>query len=148
MRTDLATPGGRDQHEPDMSRYGDSLMQFGLFSQCAAPTCQAPVAQSGDVCDGCRVVFGDMLRKRPATDIDVPDAQAEESSISLHPRMAGPGIEGKASAELDTKANQICWLCQDRRICAQVDGRWECRVCRDVDGADEAPGQRTDHSGR
>lgn len=36
-----------------------------LLTECVLPGCKTPVALVGDVCDGCREAFGDMLVAPP-----------------------------------------------------------------------------------
>ena len=32
------------------------------------------------------------------------------------------------------KPGQTCWLCEERRKCALINGQWECRTCRTSTG--------------
>jgi hypothetical protein len=45
-----------------------------LLAECVLPGCKTPVVLVGDVCDGCRTAFGDML----VIDPDAPRMTAEE----------------------------------------------------------------------
>lgn len=80
----------------------------------------------GDVCSGCRAVFGHVLRERSATPVD---ASRAELFSALKQRATLPHLA-------ETKANQVCWkLCEARRTCTQINDRWECKHCRAIDGA-------------
>lgn len=30
------------------------------------------------------------------------------------------------------KPNQLCWICEERRTCTHVGGRWECDTCQEI----------------
>ncbi|MDS1116365.1 hypothetical protein RD149_21715 [Gordonia westfalica] len=49
----------------------------------------------------------DPLRRRAARDL-----AAEQGEIS--------------------KQNQLCWLCEERRRCTRINGRWECSTCQQI----------------
>ncbi|TKV35314.1 hypothetical protein CFA71_24555 [Mycobacteroides abscessus subsp. bolletii] len=68
-------------------------------------------------------------------------AQAE-SDIALG-KLAGKYIDGAgqamspwvaqvASSQVVRKAMQVCWMCEERRSCTHIGGRWECDQCRDI----------------
>lgn len=93
-----------------------------LTPECVLPGCHEPAILAGDACQGCRDAFGPMLVERP----DLPGLTAE----SIEAR------DGKVRAayaqqrdETKRKQNQVCWLCEERRTCALIDGRWECDGC-------------------
>ena len=51
----------------------------------------------------------------------------------------GAAIGGAVGAVVDIvesvdvrKANQLCWLCEERRTCTHIAGRWDCDKCREV----------------
>jgi hypothetical protein len=108
--------------------------QSTLFDDCALPGCAVPVAVPGDVCQSCRVAFGDMLTVRT----DVPDLNPERVRADLTARDASIREQYRAQAATvaaaqqvsPSKRNQICWLCDERRTCTSTDGRWECADCQ------------------
>lgn len=102
-----------------------------LWSTCILPGCTTPTATDGQPCDGCRTALGPMLRHQddgaPITadqcakrDAETVDAYSTQAQIAAgHTPPVG-------------RRNQRCWLCDQRRTCTTVDGRWECRNCATV----------------
>lgn len=49
-------------------------------------------------------------------------------------------LEGQLTAQLTEatantavqKANQRCWMCENRRLCTLIQGRWECADCQGI----------------
>ncbi|KAF0966401.1 hypothetical protein MLGJGCBP_00420 [Rhodococcus sp. T7] len=101
------------------------LTQLDLFAPCAIPTCETPVTESGDVCTGCQNAFGHMLQPRPPAPGDVSPQLEDAHTVGV---PAG-AIPTASTNDPDRKANQRCWLCEERRTCQKVSGRWECRAC-------------------
>lgn len=102
-----------------------------LLSECVLPGCHEAVVLVGEPCPSCREAFGSMLverRDRPglgAEDIDARDAGVRAAYAS----QASQAVRGRMR-------NQVCWLCEERRTCTQIAGRWECDEC----GADHQIG--------
>ncbi|WP_256277792.1 hypothetical protein [Mycolicibacterium grossiae] len=44
-------------------------------------------------------------------------------------RAAAVGAQPKREAEPERKANQRCWICEQRRTCTRQEHGWECDVC-------------------
>ncbi|MFZ2178213.1 MAG: hypothetical protein WAW17_30150, partial [Rhodococcus sp. (in: high G+C Gram-positive bacteria)] len=102
------------------------LPQLDLFTPCAVHACDVPVVEPGDVCTGCQDAFGHMLQPRPTAPCVSP--QFEPAHSAGIPERNRPSPTAGAS-EPTRRANQTCWLCEQRRTCKTVRGRWECRVC-------------------
>nr|WP_255495038.1 hypothetical protein [Cryobacterium sp.]QJS06102.1 hypothetical protein [Cryobacterium sp.] len=68
---------------------------------------------------------------------DGPDREPGQVRADLAERDSGTREQYRAhaataaAAQQDStrKRNQSCWLCDERRTCALVDGRWECADC-------------------
>ena len=82
-----------------------------MFTGCVLAGCSNIVAEDGEICSQCRRIFGDMIR---------PVSERERAE---QPRPAATG------AQVLTRRNQRCWLCEQRRTCTRVGGQWECRGC-------------------
>ena len=101
---------------------------FDLFVDCVIPGCRNPVDDKGDVCRPCRVAFG------PYVTISADRAPLTEAEIAER----DGGVRGAcrrqtdhaATDHLQPKANQVCWLCGQRRTCTHRLHGWECRRCQ------------------
>jgi hypothetical protein len=103
------------------------LAQLDLFTPCAIPTCETPVIESGEVCTGCLDAFGHMLQARSAAPCVSPQLDpAHSAGISEQNRTSRTS---SASTDELKRAQRWCWLCEERRTCTKVRGRWECRGC-------------------
>lgn len=51
---------------------------------------------------------------------------ARVAAVSSHPMVQ----EGKAGPE--RKANQRCWMCEQRRTCTRQPAGWECDLCLQI----------------
>lgn len=112
-------------------------VQPSLFATCALPGCNSPVVSWGEVCGGCQVDFNDYLRParrdQPVLtehdleqrDLDVAAAHARQhgAPVSTEPRRVDH------SGEHERRANQRCWLCEQRRTCTRMPHGWECDHC-------------------
>lgn len=105
--------------------------------------------EQGPVCGVCRAELGDYLQPlqaAPAAAVDAGTVQAgaepqppAESTLATgsaatlarlrHLLPASPPPPPPDTAE---RRNQRCWMCEERRTCIQVGGRWECRTCRTI----------------
>lgn len=98
-----------------MTRTIDTL---NMFDDCVIPGCVNPVIATGDVCQPCRTAFGRYLTFRP-------DTQPPTTTPTPAP---APGDRPRG----ESKANQRCWLCEQRRTCTQQPRGWECTTCHAV----------------
>lgn len=129
--------------------------QLELFARCALPGCAQAVAQPGEVCAGCIQACGPYLvccEPRPGV---TPEQIADELADRDRGTMAAYAAQAdaaqwlakrhienhiKASPEVVKaieavevrKPNQLCWLCEERRACTHVAGRWECGKCQGI----------------
>lgn len=116
-----------------------SSVQPSLFATCALPSCNHPAASWGDVCGRCQVVFSGYLQPaRPGQpgptepdlaqrDTDVAAAYAQQHDLAA---TAPPPPPRRPDGEHKRRANQRCWLCEERRTCTRMPHGWECDHCR------------------
>ena len=89
----------------------ETMVDPQLFTGCVLAGCSNIVAEDGEICSQCRHIFGDMIRL------------VSERERAEQPRPAATG------AQVLTRRNQRCWLCEQRRTSTRVGGQWECRDC-------------------
>ncbi|WP_299577536.1 hypothetical protein [uncultured Williamsia sp.] len=110
-----------------------------LFARCPLPGCSRFTDVQGQPCDDCRKAFGEMIAHTPggapltAADQAARDAETL-AAYSGHTAIIAAAVDqtGDDADEGVTRSNQLCWLCDQRRRCTRVDGRWECRDCATV----------------
>ena len=94
---------------------------FGLFEPCIYHRlCRGVVVGHDTICDTCRAAWGPLLRQQPEP---APCARRDDGADAL---------EDAEPAAQDSKHGQLCWLCEQRRRCSLIAGRWECTTCRAV----------------
>jgi hypothetical protein len=114
---------------------------------CILPGCRNSVNDQGVPCSECMAEFGSHLRATDGPPMTA-EAQADRDRETQHSyalQMAGTnpaliaaagahyGSPPAASAETrERKANQRCWLCEERRTCTKAERGWECDTCLDV----------------
>lgn len=110
--------------------------------RCILPGCGAPTTEQGMPCDDCAASFGGYLRQTEGPAMTA-EAQARRDS-ETHTAYAAllTGKDPAADAQLDApakperdperKANQRCWMCEQRRTCTKQADGWECDVCREI----------------
>ncbi|QBP31179.1 hypothetical protein SEA_ARGIE_62 [Mycobacterium phage Argie] len=111
------------------------------FPSCAMPGCRNIVADGG-LCTECQTAFGDWVRPStfPPTPPEVLEAREARyrEVMAERARMVTEGLvlrrpaPVEAPVEDERKPGQTCWMCEERRTCTKVEGRWECDKCRDV----------------
>lgn len=135
--------------------------QLELLARCALPGCADIVAAAGDVCAGCIEACGPYLERRePRTGVTheqiadeladrdrgtiaayaaqsavVANADAAQWLAKRHIEnhvKASPSVVKVIEAVEVRKSNQLCWLCEERRACTHVAGRWECDKCQGI----------------
>ncbi len=89
----------------------ETMVDPQMFTGCVLAGCSNIVAEDGELCSQCRHIFGDMIRL------------VSERERAEQPRPAATG------AQVLTRRNQRCWLCEQRRTCTRVGGQWACRDC-------------------
>ncbi|MEV0773570.1 hypothetical protein [Nocardia salmonicida] len=99
--------------------------------------CAGWVLDDGQVCRTCLAEFGDYLQRLPdpGPAVDDAPAQATDRPADTHGDRAAPSPAEQAedTTQEPERRNQRCWLCEDRRTCVEVAGRWECRRCRQLE---------------
>ena len=96
---------------------------FGLFEPCFYHrVCGGVVVGDDTVCDTCRTAWGPLLRLRPAMALE-SEADAAADEVSSHDGTNAAAVQA-------IKLGQLCWLCEQRRRCCLIAGRWECTSCR------------------
>ena len=106
-----------------------------LIPECVLPGCHEPVIAEGEPCAGCIEAFGPHLvpvARAPitATVIAERDAATSAAYVAMLTPEAAP-------VESERKQNQRCWLCEERRTCTLVAGRWECDGCAASDDREQ-----------
>lgn len=107
-----------------------------LFARCVLPGCANPVADQGHPCPDCERACAGFLRtstdraplsaeQQTARDEQVRAAQRANADFTRAIAAADP------SAQI-TRANQRCWMCEQRRRCTRISGQWECRDCQTI----------------
>ncbi|QII03763.1 hypothetical protein BH92_27305 (plasmid) [Rhodococcoides fascians A21d2] len=66
----------------------------------------------------------DLDPEQVRADLDARDASTREQY------RAQAAIVAAAQQVSTRKRNQVCWLCEERRICTSTAGRWECIDCQ------------------
>ena len=95
-----------------------------LFPSCVLPGCDHPVTVVGEPCGGCVEAFGPMLRE-----VDRPALTAAQ----ITERDTAVAYAYRAQRDLvERKANQRCWICEERHTCTRAPSGWECDACREV----------------
>lgn len=114
---------------------------------CILPGCTEPVAEQGAACQSCIDDWGPHLRAGDGPTMTVEDQQARDRATqkAYAMQLAGDDPEKVAAVhahytestttirrreEPVGKANQRCWLCEERRTCTQEVNGWECKTCR------------------
>ncbi|MFW0797630.1 hypothetical protein AAFP30_27760 [Gordonia sp. CPCC 205515] len=110
----------------------------GLFPDCPLPGCINLTHRQGHPCRQCLASFGDFLAHTPAgTPLTAAvQQQRDRDTIAAYRAQHEPAVERSLAIEAgqQTKPNQLCWLCDERRACVRVAGRWECGQCRHIAG--------------
>lgn len=103
---------------------------------CALPGCRVVVADPGDVCQACRAAFGDYLapveRAPEVTAEDVAARYAARDDAVRAVYAARSALAPAQAAEPETRRNQRCWICEERRTCTRTPQGWECPTCRTI----------------
>jgi hypothetical protein len=115
----VSAPGSNPLAGADRESYEDSL-----WSECVLPGCGNLVPELGEACSGCLEAFGSRLRFVPA-----PPPLSEEDQAAVAEFAAR-----RQAPELERRANQRCWLCEERRTCIRTAAGWECPRCAAVTG--------------
>lgn len=100
---------------------------------CLVQGCATPVETTGVVCTLCQDLFEGYMVYNPnghrptEAELAAADAglrRAHEQQIAVE----------RASAHTNPvrRANQICWMCEQRRTCTQQQQGWECDTCLQI----------------
>lgn len=115
----------------------------GLFPDCAVPGCAHPTDTQGHPCPSCRTAFGDYLthhtggvpmtaEQQTARDTEVRAAYTAQRAIMSETDTARVTRTLAIEDGTQAKPGQTCWICEQRRACHHIAGRWECRDCQQV----------------
>lgn len=108
---------------------------------CVLPGCSTIVGDPTQPCDGCRVELGYWIREsdRPGptqAEMDERDAQyrqvMSDRARLIAEREAAADRQIAIEAGELRRPGQTCWLCEERRSCTKVGGRWECDKCKEI----------------
>ena len=121
-------PHGSSGEPVRLGSFIAGMVTFDLFVDCVIPGCRNPVNGTDDVCNPCRVAFG------PYLTISADRAPLAEAEIAdRHGAVRGAYRQQRADTATDhdeSKANQVCWSCGQRRTCTHRPHGWECRRCQ------------------
>ncbi|WP_280264640.1 hypothetical protein [Nocardia wallacei] len=96
------------------------------------PICGAWVLiEQGPVCGACRAEFGDYLQLLPAPAETEPPPPESGTDTAHWRTLLRPPVPPPA-APPEERANQHCWMCEERRTCIRTEQGWECRTCRTI----------------
>lgn len=117
---------------------------------CVLPGCTNTVAEQGRPCQDCVAAFGDYLRIGEGPGLTAQQ-QAARDSETMHmyalqlkhdhqqigAKTALPDVDEVPPAppskeEPERKANQRCWMCEERHTCTKEPHGWECDNCRSI----------------
>ena len=114
-----------------------------LLPDCVLPGCRNVVTEVGQPCDECVAIFAAEPGGWRLVAVDGP-ALTEEQVAERDAAVAAAYIaqaEIAAAAEpgrdVERKANQLCWVCDQRRKCRRDpdwigEVRWICRDCEEL----------------
>jgi hypothetical protein len=134
-----------------------------LFAECPLPVCGNLVSDPGELCGECERATAGYIRRVPTPpepDItpgppppdllvtenaeSVPEAAEvpEEVRLLLAKHEAGATAAARHAAQdrgEEYKPGQVCWVCEERRLCRKDpeflgtrDERWICRECEAI----------------
>lgn len=99
-----------------------------LFETCVIPACNNPTVEVGRPCGQCigdfsAAGFGPMLARIAAPGLTAEQiAERDQAMAATQRRMREP----------ERRANQLCWICDERRTCTREHAGWECADCRGI----------------
>lgn len=100
--------------------------------------CANPTDEIGKPCPSCLGAFGDRIRRNPDV---IPDPEAFQAVMAASDEAIRDILRERAALDhgilpagngVITKANQLCWLCEQRKTCAATPHGWECPQCQEV----------------
>ena len=115
--------------------------------RCILPGCRNGAEEQGLPCGECAEAFGSHLRQTdgPAMTVEAQAKRDNETQAAYAVLLAGgdparvaatgeeaPTAAGTPATAPERKANQRCWLCEERRTCTRQAHGWECDVCQQV----------------
>jgi hypothetical protein len=114
--------------------------------RCILPGCGNAAAEQGMPCDDCAAAFGTHLRQTDGPRMSAEerarrDTETQATYAALfaggdpaHVEAAGgrSAPADRPAPEPERKANQRCWMCEERRTCTKQAHGWECDACREI----------------
>jgi len=102
-----------------------------VIPRCVLPGCSNQVDVVGMPCAECldlTTALGPLLRR-----VDGP-AMTEEAIAERDAEVAEAYRQQQlvVADDREWKANQRCWLCEERRRCARTPQGWECSTCQEI----------------
>lgn len=119
-----------------------------LFAECPLPLCRNPVGDPGELCGACEKATAGYIRRVPAPE-PLGDVEPEAAPVR-EPRLVQlveardkrmTAIERASRQDLgeEHKPGQLCWVCEERRLCRKDpeflgtrDERWICKECEAI----------------
>jgi hypothetical protein len=104
------------------------VTQLLLVAECCLPGCRRTAEQPGGPCGECVGLFdGSLGGWRIQEAAGVPETAEQVAERKAETRAAQRKLEGP-----ERKANQRCWICEERRTCVRAERGWKCRSCQEV----------------
>lgn len=122
------------------------MTALSLFATCPLAGCRNLTEHPDQPCRGCLALFGPHIQQtgqpqRPAEEAaadhaarDAEVAQVLTARRGLMP-LPEPDPARPAVPEVEWRANQTCWCCEERRKCRpdpDQPTRWICRTCLEI----------------
>jgi hypothetical protein len=112
-----------------------------VIPECVLPGCRNKVDAVGEPCTECldlTTALGPLLRRvdGPAlTEKQIADRDAEV--VEAYRQQQLVVLEEAPVDTREWKANQLCWMCGERRRCARMFRHyrmeWECKACQEIE---------------
>jgi len=104
-----------------------------LFATCPVGGCSNLVSDPRQVCSECRAAFASYLRPSSTPVLSAEAFAAKLAEADARHRQALAARHDKTPA---WKANQRCWVCEERRTCREeqvgIERRWVCKTCEQI----------------
>ncbi|WP_051722135.1 MULTISPECIES: hypothetical protein [Actinomycetes] len=113
----------------------DTATALELFARCVLPGCANPVAEQRHPYPDCERACAGFLRSTARAPLGAEDQAARDEQVRAAQRANADLTRAIAAADPTariTRANQRCWMCEQRRLCTRVSGQWECRDCQTI----------------
>ncbi len=113
---------------------------------CILPGCANPTSEQGRPCDDCLADCAEFLQMGDGPAMTAEQQATRDDEIRRRyalqqecaAREVAPADLRRPSAaatpaEPQRKANQRCWMCEERHTCTKQEHGWECDTCRSIE---------------